>query len=89
MAEGRGFWGESSIVMDGYHFLGPPIFVLACKLKALKEDLKQWNKQELGMCHLGKKSLLTELLGLDLRDGEQALTHDEKTRKTAIKVEID
>lgn len=49
------------MVMDGYHFLGPPIFVLACKLKALKEDLKQWNKQELGMCHLGKKSLLTEL----------------------------
>lgn len=36
-----------------------------------------------------KKNLLTELLGLDLRDGEQALTHDEKTCKTAIKAEID
>lgn len=36
-----------------------------------------------------KRSLLTKLLGLDLRDGEQALTHVEKTCKTAIKAEID
>lgn len=69
MAEGGGFWGESSIVMECMSFigssqfcssLGPPSFVLACKLEALKEDLKQWNKQELGMCHLGKKKKLVD-----------------------------
>lgn len=26
-------------------FLGFPSYVLACKLKALKSDLKKWNKE--------------------------------------------
>ena len=32
----------------GYHFVGPPSYVLACKLKALKGDLKHWNKHVFG-----------------------------------------
>jgi hypothetical protein len=33
---------------NGYGFLGLPSFVLARKMKALKENLKVWNKQVLG-----------------------------------------
>uniref|UniRef100_A0A2N9GD56 Reverse transcriptase domain-containing protein n=1 Tax=Fagus sylvatica TaxID=28930 RepID=A0A2N9GD56_FAGSY len=33
---------------SSYSFSGPPSFVLACKLKALKEDLKKWNQLEFG-----------------------------------------
>uniref|UniRef100_A0A2N9J5V1 Reverse transcriptase domain-containing protein n=1 Tax=Fagus sylvatica TaxID=28930 RepID=A0A2N9J5V1_FAGSY len=33
---------------SSYSFIGPPSLVLACKLKALKEDLKKWNHQEFG-----------------------------------------
>jgi hypothetical protein len=33
---------------SGYEFIGTPSFVLASKLKALKEDLKQWNKEVFG-----------------------------------------
>jgi hypothetical protein len=29
---------------DSYSFQGLPSFVLACKLKALKLDLKKWNE---------------------------------------------
>ena len=37
----RGWW-------NGYHFVGSPSYVLACKLKALKGDLKHWNKHVFG-----------------------------------------
>lgn len=39
---------------NGYHFMRHPSYVLACKLKALKGDLKYWNKHVFGMYLLGK-----------------------------------
>ncbi|XP_030939916.1 uncharacterized protein LOC115964808 [Quercus lobata] len=56
---------------NGYHFVGPPSYVLACKLKALKSDLKHWNKHVFGDVAFRKKSLLTELLDIDMREGRQ------------------
>ena len=29
---------------NGYHYVGNPSYILACKLKSLKDDLKQCNK---------------------------------------------
>ena len=49
-------------------FLGSPSFILARKLKALKDDLKKWNKEEFGDLAFRKKNLLSELLGLDARE---------------------
>ena len=40
---------------NGYHFVGPPSYVLACKLKALKGDLKHWNKHVFGDVAFKKK----------------------------------
>ena len=51
-----------------YCFLGSLSFILACKLKALKDDLKKWNKEEFGDLTFIKKCLLFELLGLDARE---------------------
>lgn len=85
----KGFVEKVQQWWNGYHFLGPPSFVLARKLKALKEDLKGWNKQEFGDASVREKSLLIELSGLDMREGVQALIYDEKTHKKVIKVEID
>ena len=53
---------------NGYCFSGSPSFILARKLKALKEDLKKWNKEEFGDLALRKKCLLFELLGLDAKE---------------------
>ena len=44
-----------------------PSYVLAYKLRALKGYLKHWNKNIFGDVTFRKKSLLTELLDIDLR----------------------
>ena len=44
----EGFVDRVQSWWSSYSFSGSPSFVLACKLKALKEDLKQWNHLEFG-----------------------------------------
>ena len=43
---------------NGYSFVGFPGFILAQKLKALKEDLKKWNREEFGDLAFRKNNLL-------------------------------
>ena len=57
-----------------YCFSSSPRFIMACKLKALKEDLKKWNKEEFGDLAFRKKCLLSELLGLDAREDVSGLS---------------
>ena len=68
--------------------MGSPSYVLACKFKALKKDLKHWNKHVFGDVHFRKKCLLSKLFDLDLREGMQVLTMANKARKIEIKAEI-
>lgn len=51
-----------------YCFMRSPSFNLAWKFKALKDDLKKWNKEEFGDLAFRKKNLLFELLDLDARE---------------------
>ena len=53
-----------------YSFSGTPSFVLAKKLKALKEDIIQWNRNEFGNVKCQKKELLEALKLLDVKEGE-------------------
>ena len=48
-----------------HSFVSTPSFVLAKKLKALKEDLIQWNRREFGNVDRHKKQFLEELKTLD------------------------
>ena len=41
---------------NGYCFLGSSSFILACRLKALKDDLKKWKKEVLGTWPLGRNA---------------------------------
>ena len=59
---------------NGYFFSSSPSFILARKLKALKEDLKKWNKEEFWDLAFRKKCLLFELLGLDAREDLSGLS---------------
>ena len=61
---------------------------MACKLKALKEDLKKWNKEEFGNLAFRKKCLLSDLLGLDAREDLSGLSQEDQTRRIQIKGEI-
>ena len=53
--------------------MGSPGFILAKKLRALKADLKKWNREEFGDLALRKKNLLSELMGLDAREEVRGL----------------
>ena len=85
----EGFVDQVRCWWNSYHFVGSPSYVLACKFKALKKDLKCWNKHVFGDVHCRKKCLLSELLDLDMREGMQALTMADKVRKIEIKVDIE
>ena len=51
---------------------------MAQKLKAFKEDLKKWNKEEFGDLAFKKKSLLSELLGWNAKEDILGLSHEEQ-----------
>jgi hypothetical protein len=51
-----------------YTFTGSPSFILASKLKALKEDLKFWNKHVFGDVSLKQLQLLADLSRFDEKE---------------------
>ena len=57
-------------------------------LITLKDDLKKWTKEEFGDLAFRKKSLLSELLGLDAREDLLGLSQEDQTRRIQIKGEI-
>jgi hypothetical protein len=57
----RIWWGN-------YHFLGLTSYVLAVKLKALRNDLKKWNKETFDNVAARKSVLLDEIWHLDRRE---------------------
>ena len=73
----------------GYYFMGPPSYVLACKLKALKGDFKNWNKHVFRDASFRKNCLLTKLLDIDMREGMQVLTQGDRDRRAVVKSDID
>ena len=73
---------------NSYTFSGTPSYVLACKLKALKWDLKRWNREEFGDLSSNKSRLQADLLGLDVKEGSDGLTPDEKLQRETIKAEL-
>ena len=84
----KGFLERVKHWWEGYSFLGSPSFVLAQKLKALKEDLEKWNKEEFGDLAFRKKCLLAELLGLDAKEDLRGLSNEEDFHRTQVKGDI-
>ena len=65
----EGFVDRVQTWWNWHSFVGTPSFVLAKKLKALKEDIVQWNQREFGNVVRQKKQLLEELKSLDSKEG--------------------
>jgi len=57
----EGFVGKVKQWWDSYSFHGTPSFALACKLKALKKDLKIWNEEVFGKVERNRGSCLKNL----------------------------
>ena len=51
----KGFVERVQQWWNGYCFVGSHSFILAQKLKALKVDLKKWNREEFGDLAFRKK----------------------------------
>lgn len=62
--------------------------MLACKLKALKEDLKKWNRDTFGDVHHKKTSRMKEILDLDVKEGQEGLSEDEQNMRELLKGEV-
>ena len=59
LVERRGFCREFGNGGMGIANLGSPSFILARRIKALKDDLKKWNKKEFRDLAFRKKCLLS------------------------------
>ena len=57
-------------------------------MKALKADLKRWNREEFGDLAF-RKNLLTELMGLDAREELVGLSNDEQIHRIQLKGDIE
>ena len=80
-----------------YNFSGSYSHILACKLKALKQDLKVWNREVFGNVSLNKNVALSQIglwdakerdCGLSLEDSEAIRGAVEEFSKWAVLEEI-
>jgi hypothetical protein len=80
-----GLWIEFK---GGCTFIGSPSYVLANKLKALKEDLKIWNREVFGDFRSKKKCLMGEIVILDEKEGFGGLSPAEHLHRDELKSEM-
>ena len=73
---------------SGYEFIGTSSFVLASKLKALKEDLKKWNRETFGDVHYRKTCRMRDILDLDVKEGREGLSVEEQNLREVLKGEV-
>ncbi|XP_065622832.1 uncharacterized protein LOC136064694 [Quercus suber] len=72
-----------------HSFSGTPSYVFAKKLKALKDDIIQWNCQEFGNVGRRKKELLGVLEVLDAKEGVLGLTKTEKEERNEARSQVE
>jgi hypothetical protein len=73
----RGWWAS-------YNFQGTPSFILTKKLRALKGDIKNWNKNVFGNVGALIKERVDELKALERTVEEGGLREDERERKRQL-----
>jgi hypothetical protein len=85
----EGFVDRVKTWWSSYPFIGSPSFVLASKLKALKEDLKFWNKHVFGDINLKQLQLMAELSQIDEKEERGGLSTTERNNRKAVVGELD
>ena len=84
-----GFVDRVNSWWNRHSFSGTPSYVFAKKLKALKEDIIQWNHQEFGNVRRRKKELLGTLELLDAKEGILGLTETERNEKNEVRSQVE
>ena len=63
--------------------------MLARKLKALKEDLKIWNREVFGDVGLKKKGVMDDILRFDEKEFQGVLSNEERVHRNQLRAERD
>jgi hypothetical protein len=74
---------------DSYHFQDSPSFIFACKIKAIKMNLKKWNEEVFDNIESNKSKLLDDLKDLDAIEEVQALDSVELAKKGEVSRELE
>ena len=74
---------------NDFEFYGKPDYILACKLKALKEKLKEWSRNEQGNLKLQKNNLLNQMVELESHQSNRVLTEEEIEKKATLFIEYE
>ena len=85
-------WLKANVFVDKVYlwwnrhsFYGTPSYVFAKKLKALKEDIVQWNNKEFSNVGNQKKELLGDLALLYAKEGVLGLSEAETHKRNAVR----
>ncbi|GFZ18132.1 hypothetical protein Acr_26g0014010 [Actinidia rufa] len=73
---------------EGYEVHGSPSYRLARKLRALKEDLKMWNREVFGWVEIRLATLTEELQNLEYKDQSSGLFEEERDRGGEVRAKI-
>ena len=85
----EGFVDRVQTWWNQHSFVGTPSFVPEKKLKALKEDIVQWNHREFGNVVRQKKQLLEELKSLDTTEGDFGLSDGENCHRAELRSQVE
>ncbi|KAG6639537.1 hypothetical protein CIPAW_10G107700 [Carya illinoinensis] len=86
--EEEGFVDRVRSWWSSHSFSGTPSFVLASKLKALKQDLKKWNVEEFRIMENERKLLLQQLKSLVDSELLGDISNEELERKKEVVAEL-
>ena len=71
-----------------HSFSGTPTYVFAKRLKALKEDIIQWNCREFGNVSCQKKELLGALDSLDAKEVDLGHSEAEFNERNGVRSQV-
>jgi len=69
---------------DSYEVQGNSMSILKDKLKLLKVDLKEWNKNVFGCVESNKRRILSEIEELDGKDDDEGLEETGRMRRMEL-----
>lgn len=86
--KGPGFLERVRLKWGSYSLNGNPGFILAKKLKYLKEDLKAWIREVFGNIGFKIKLAMEEISILDEKAKSEGLNEEEDVRRTDLRREL-
>jgi hypothetical protein len=84
-----GFVDKVRVWWSSFSFVGSPSFILAKKLRALKGEIKKWNREEFGNVGARIKAWEEELEMLDRFEEVRRLSEEEKARRKALAADLE